>query len=102
VKNYLDTRTDDNPALFVDVQKPHNRLGISCIEAKIRELGRAAGVMDVHPHRFRRTTASWASRRGMKVELIQKMLGHTSINTTMIYTQVAQEDVKAAHEKYCV
>lgn len=102
VKKYLETRTDNNPALFVDVQKPHKRLGIGRIEAIIRELGRAAGVMNVHPHRFRRTTASWASRRGMKVELIQKMLGHTDINTTMIYTQVAQEDVKAAHEKYCV
>lgn len=101
VKKYLEMRDDDNPALFVDVQKPHNRLGIGCIEAKIRKLGREAGVMNVHPHRFRRTTASWASRKGMKVELIQKMLGHTSINTTMIYTQVAQEDVKAAHEKYC-
>ncbi|WP_051179994.1 tyrosine-type recombinase/integrase [Selenomonas ruminantium] len=101
MKKYLETRDDDNPALFVDSQKPHNRLGISRIEVKIRELGREAGVMNVHPHRFRRTTASWASRKGMKVELIQKMLGHTSINTTMIYTAVAQEDVKAAHEKYC-
>lgn len=101
VKKYLNTRTDSNPALFVTDRKPHNRLGINSIEAIIRELGRAAGVMNVHPHRFRRTTASWASRRGMKVELIQKMLGHTDINTTMIYTQVAQEDVKAAHEKYC-
>lgn len=102
VKKYLNTRTDSNPALFVTERKPHNRLEVNSIEAIIRELGRAAGVMNVHPHRFRRTTASWASRRGMKVELIQKMLGHTDINTTMIYTQVAQEDVKAAHEKYCV
>ncbi len=101
VRKYLDSRDDENPALFVDVQKPHNRLGISCIEVKIRELGRVAGVANVHPHRFRRTTASWAARRGMKVELIQKMLGHASIDTTMIYTAVAQEDVKAAHIKYC-
>ncbi len=101
VKKYLESRDDNEPALFVEKNKPHNRLGISCIEKTIRDLGREAGISNVHPHRFRRTTASWAAKRGMKVELIQKMLGHASIDTTMIYTAVAQEDVKAAHEKYC-
>ena len=101
IKKYLEQRDDANEALFVDKQKPHHRLGVSCIEVEIRELGKKAGVAKVHPHRFRRTAATMAARRGMKVEHIQKMLGHAQINTTMIYTTVAQEDVKAAHNRYC-
>ena len=101
---YKEGRTDNIDALFVgdrhDSQKKIRRLGISRIEAILRTLGGRAGVQNCHPHRFRRTAATWASKRGMPVEQIQKMLGHSSIDTTMIYTCVDQADIKRSHEKY--
>ncbi|MDE5758881.1 MAG: tyrosine-type recombinase/integrase [Allobaculum sp.] len=98
--NYLRTRTDDNEALFVSDNAPHGRLHISGMETRMRELGKRAGVQNVHPHRFRRTAATMALNRGMAIEEVQKMLGHSQIQTTLIYAQSAQENVKAAHKRY--
>lgn len=101
---YREERTDNIDALFVGAmhnsQKEIRRLDMARIEVIVRTLGRRAGVQNCHPHRFRRTAATWASKRGMPVEQIQKMLGHSSIDTTMIYTCVDQADVKRSHEKY--
>lgn len=101
LKKYFDTRKDDRPDIYVSEQKPYTPLGISTVEKDIRDLGRLVGVKDTHPHRFRHTVATWASRRGMGVELIQKMLGHESVNTTMIYTTTDLETLRAARRKYC-
>lgn len=98
---YLSSRKDNNPALFVSKDAPYARLNISAIELTIRMLGRAVGVMDTHPHRFRHTVATWAAKRGMSVQLIQKMLGHESIETTMIYATVDMDELRSAHKKYC-
>ena len=100
LNNYLKTRTDDNEALFVTSHAPYSRLRISGIENRMRELGKKAGVTDVHPHRFRRTAATMALNRGMAIEEVQKMLGHSQIQTTLLYAQSAQENVKAAHKRY--
>lgn len=99
IKKYLETRTDDNPALFVSLLKPYNRLEISGVEINIRELGKKAGVFECHPHKFRRTAATKALRRGMSIEQVQKMLGHSKIETTLIYAQSDIEDIKQAHKK---
>ena len=100
LKNYLNSRTDDNPALFVTLQKPHDRLEISGVEIRVRELGRKLGVGRVHPHKFRRTLATRAIDKGMPVEQVQKLLGHSKIETTMEYAMVDQTNVKASHQKY--
>lgn len=100
IGDYLSTRTDDNPALFVSEQKPHNRLKISGMESRLRELGRELGIKNVHPHRFRRTAATTALNRGMPIEQVQQMLGHSQIQTTLIYAQSAQENMKASHKKF--
>lgn len=102
IERYLATRDDDKPYLFVGEFKPHNRLKISGIGLQIRELGRAAGVPDTHPHRFRRTAATMALNRGMPIEQVQIMLGHEQIETTTLYAVSAQETVKASHKKYVV
>lgn len=102
IENYLNTRDDDNPALFVSEQKPHNRLKISGFETRLRELGRELGIKNVHPHRFRRTAATSALNRGMDIEQVQKMLGHSNIQTTLIYAQSAHENLKSSHKKYVV
>ena len=100
LKNYLLSRTDDNPALFVSLLYPYNRLEISGVEIRLRKLGRSLEMSRVHPHKFRRTLATRAIDKGMPVELLQKLLGHSKIETTMEYAMVDQANVKMSHRRY--
>ena len=100
MQKYLYTRTDSNEALFVSLQKPHNRLQISGVEIRLRELGEKLNIDKVHPHRFRRTLATSAIDKGMPIEQVQKLLGHQSIDTTLQYSMVSQNNVKESHRKY--
>ena len=97
---YLETRDDDNPALFVTSSGQHKRLGRRGIEMMLHDLGKISGVEDAHPHKFRRTMATCAIERGMPVEQVQKLLGHVRIDTTMKYAIVKQSGLKSAHRKY--
>lgn len=97
---YLDSRTDDNPALFVSLRAPHKRLKIGGIEFRLRKLGRQLGINKVHPHKFRRTLATMAIDKGMPIEQLQRLLGHQRIDTTLQYAMVKQSNVKLAHRKY--
>lgn len=98
--DYLAERNDDNPALFVTLDSPHARLKISGVEIRLRELGRSVGTERVHPHKFRRTMATRAIDKGMPIEQVQKILGHSQIDTTMQYAIVNQNNVKTAHRKF--
>lgn len=98
--NYLSTRNDTNPALFVTLDSPHSRLKISGVEIRIRQLGRKLNLTKIHPHKFRRTMATRAIDRGMPIEQVQKILGHSQIDTTMQYAIVNQVNVKTSHQKF--
>jgi len=100
LQNYLRLRSDDNPALFVTLDAPHKRLKISGVEIRLRELGRKNHLEKIHPHKFRRTMATRAIDKGMPIEQVQKILGHSQIDTTMQYAIVNQNNVKASHQKY--
>lgn len=100
IEKYLEIRTDSNEALFVSLIKPYNRLKISGIEIRIRQLGKEANISKVYPHKFRRTMATMAIDKGMPVEQVQKLLGHIKIDTTMHYAMVNQNNVKISHRKY--
>lgn len=100
IKNYLSTRTDKEPPLFVGQQKPHGRLNTSSVGALLRKLGRKCGIEKVHPHRFRRTCATMALHRGMPIDQVRLMLGHESIETTTIYAEESMDVVKQSHNKY--
>ncbi len=100
LRQYLDSRTDSNPALFVTARAPHERLTRAGVEYIIAELGRVAGVENVHPHRFRRTAATDLLRMGMPIEQVQELLGHVKIETTRIYCTVTREQVRASHRRY--
>lgn len=100
LKNYLETRTDDNPALFVSLLQPFRRLQISGVEIRLRALGRELNIPKVHPHKFRRTLATRAIDKGMPIEQVQRLLGHTQIDTTMQYAMINQRNVKTAHQKF--
>ena len=100
LQNYLDSRNDDNKALFVTLRKPFNRITIGGIETRIREMGRKLNINKAHPHKFRRTLATKAINKGMPIEQLQKLLGHQKIDTTLQYAMVKQSNVKIAHKKY--
>ena len=100
LQNYLQSRTDDDPALFVSLQAPHNRMSIGGIEVRLRQMGNRLGLNKVHPHKFRRTLATMAIDKGMPIEQLQQLLGHKRIDTTLQYAMVKQSNVKIAHRKY--
>lgn len=100
LQNYLDCRMDSNPALFVTLRAPHDRLQIGGVEMRLRQLGNRLAIPKVHPHKFRRTLATSAIDKGMPIEQVQQLLGHQKIDTTMHYAMVKQQNVKLAHRKY--
>ena len=100
LQNYLEGRTDGNPALFVSLKAPFDRLMIGGVETRLRELGKRLNIPKVHPHKFRRTLATTAIDKGMPIEQVQQLLGHQKIDTTMHYAMVKQQNVKLAHRKY--
>lgn len=100
LQNYLNSRDDNNKALFVSLASPHQRLNIGGVEVRLRNIGKTLGIEKVHPHKFRRTLATMAIDKGMPIEQLQQLLGHQRIDTTLQYAMVKQSNVKIAHRKY--
>lgn len=100
LSNYIVSRKDSNPALFVSLSEPFNRLNISGVEKRLRFIGNQVNIARVHPHKFRRTLATTAIDRGMPIEQVQKLLGHVKIDTTLHYAMVGQNNVKNSHRKF--
>ena len=100
LQEYVDSRNDDNEALFVGLRSPHQRISINGVELRIRQIGNKAGIKKCHPHKFRRTMATMAIDKGMPIEQVQRLLGHEKIDTTLQYAIVKQSNVKNAHRKY--
>lgn len=100
LQDYLSSRKDNNPALFVTLDFPFDRLKISGVEIRMRKLGKSLNMEKIHPHKFRRTMATRAIDKGMPIEQVQKLLGHSQIDTTMQYAIVNQTNVKISHQKF--
>ena len=100
LQKYLAERTDDCDALFVSLQYPYRPLNISGVEIRLRKIGDELNIHRVHPHKFRRTLATAAIDKGMPIEQVQQLLGHQSIDTTLQYAMVNQNNVKESHRKY--
>ena len=100
LQNYINSRSDNDPALFVTLRAPHTRIKIGGIESRLREIVRSLEIEKVHPHKFRRTLATMAIDKGMPIEQLQQLLGHKRIDTTLQYAMVKQSNVKQAHRKY--
>lgn len=104
LKEYWACRDNQTPFCFSSVaQGKKNFSGqmyIRGIEILIQELGKIAGVPNCHPHRFRRTMASEAIRRGMSIIDVQRILGHESLETTKIYLDLDDSNLKFSHQKY--
>ena len=100
LQNYLNSRTDNNPALFVSLLRPYDRLKISGVEIRLRELGNRINIKKIHPHKFRRTMATKAIDKGMPIEQVQVLLGHRKIDTTLQYAMVNQNNVRNSHKRF--
>ena len=100
LQEYLSSRNDDNKALFISRYKPYKRISYRGIEMMLKRIGKEIGVRKVHPHKFRRTLATRAIDKGMPIEQVQHLLGHTKIDTTLLYAMVNQNNVKISHRKY--
>lgn len=100
LQGYINDRVDDNPALFVTLDVPYDRLKISGVEIRLRAIGKELGINKIHPHKFRRTMATRAIDKGMPIEQVQRLLGHSQIDTTMHYAIVNQTNVKVSHRKF--
>ena len=100
LQKYVNSRTDANEALFVSLLAPYNRLQISGVEIRLRQLGHELNIPKVHPHKFRRTLATMAIDKGMPIEQVQHLLGHQSLDTTLQYAMVNQNNVKLSHHRF--
>jgi len=97
---YLNSRTDENIALFVSSRAPHGRLCPSAVRSMLKKIGMETGVEKIHPHRFRRTCATNLLRKGMPIEEVAMILGHAKLDTTRIYLCIDKDKVKADHRRY--
>ena len=101
LENYYASRNDNSEYVFVSCRKPHRPLTKTTIEKTIKRIARDAHIMKrVTPHTMRRTMATDAISRGVPVTHVQCMLGHESVETTMIYVKNNMEDVKTSHIKH--
>jgi len=129
LQRYLEQRNDDNEYLFANCNIGVNgdkvfsteckkrklkyndwwmdktlvgdsHIDKSVVESMLRKTGKRAGVEKTHPHRFRRTGATFALRRGMPIEQVSKLLGHESIETTQIYLDLGETELEQSHKKY--
>lgn len=98
LKEYLKTREDCLEALFIG--KGTERLSKNGIEKLLYKIGKKAGVINVHPHRFRRTLATNLLNRGMNLQDVARILGHAELKTTQVYCYIDQKNVKIAYNKY--
>lgn len=98
LQKYLAERAEDGAVLFYN--QKHNRLEAGGIRYILNELAKRAGVENCHPYRFRRTFATNLAARGMEIQEIQRLLGHSNIATTLEYVAIDDEKVKASYRKY--
>lgn len=98
LQEYLDSRKDDNDALFV-TERGSKRLSVAGVENIVKRVGKIANVENVHPHRFRRTMATNVLKKGAALEEVKELLGHTKLDTTMIYCTISRENVKHTHQR---
>ena len=98
VTTWLESRKDSEPALFVNYLG--ERIQPGGVRKMLRRIGKEANVENVHPHRFRRTLATQLIDRGMGIQEVAAILGHSKIDTTMRYVYIDHRRVEADYRRY--
>lgn len=102
VNKYLGSRKDNNEALFINYNKTdglYKRMTKNSVEKIIKDLGLKINIK-AYPHKFRRTVATRGINKGMPIQEVQALLGHSKIETTMIYCNVDVNNIQMSHKKY--
>lgn len=102
LKKYINSRNDDDPALFVTERKPYRRVSKRAIQREVSKIAEQAGVKHVSPHALRHTFATLTLNNGAELAAVQALLGHESPETTMIYAQLTESKKHEAYKKYLV
>lgn len=104
LRNYLESRIDDNEALFVTVNRPYRRISIAGIRymlKTVKEKNEKTKDIRLHPHAFRYTFGTDLINKGAPVEHVQVLLGHANPDTTLrCYAKLANDTVRQSHKKY--
>ena len=98
IKLYISQRSENGECLLYNHK--HEQMQCGGIRYLLNVIGERSGVTNVHPHRFRRTFATAAAQKGLDVYVIQHLLGHSNINTTMQYICSDDEKIKSSYRKY--
>ena len=98
LRKYLESRSDDNDALFVSIRNPHNRLCVRALESIITKIA-ARCDMHVFPHKLRHTFATSGLHGGISLEKLQALMGHAKPETTLIYAKLDSMDLQREHQR---
>jgi site-specific recombinase XerD len=103
LQNYLrlERPLTNSPALFVSLKGRHR--GQPMTMAGLRSLFRhhrlRTTVLRANPHRFRHTFGADMVRNGISLPALQRLMGHSDIQTTMLYVDLAPQDVWREYAK---
>lgn len=100
LKEYLASRDDDNPAVFIN--RLGNRITPGGVRNMLVKVSKKTGVENIHPHRFRRTQITTLLNRGMPIQNVAIIAGHAKIDTTMKYYYACEANIKADFKKYTI
>lgn len=104
LKEYLESRTDDNPALFVGSRAPHNRFtddGVRAMLKSLSEMDKRINGIAINPHKWRRQFVTELLEKDVPLTLVADLVGHNNLNTTKDnYGNYSRSKAKEAHRKY--
>jgi integrase/recombinase XerD len=101
LQKYLESRSDNNAALFVSHIDPYDRLSRRTIEREVKEIAQNANVdRSVFPHIFRHSFASHLLSNGADITVVKELLGHSSVATSEIYSQISNTEIEHQYKKH--
>nr|DAV18246.1 MAG TPA: SITE SPECIFIC RECOMBINASE XERD [Caudoviricetes sp.] len=100
IDNYLVIKPHSEGPILCGLKGPGTAMTANGIQKMVKEIAKRAGVAHAHPHKFRRTAATLALKRGMSLNDVRRFLGHTDVDTTLQYIDTTGSDLKLEHEKY--